>query len=403
MNTIRNISEWSVRYKKVKGTSQYSMMFNKTTYFINTKGYSIKYINDDRYYGRLIISCNISRIYNGTNSKGETNIDKSFIKELFEFDLGDIVDFNKLSDIEKWGISRDETFIDMLVPNYIVDSLYKVYEKTNISRKTIHIEYRDKGTIYFHSGKGREHAGCLYKIYDKVRECKNRGEEIKVPEGYTIIRFEVKYGRSKIRHSVKDTIKVINKQLELLDQVFINTRASMFCKEVPFSQNIEEVYYNINLINDSRWLYNSKYQFKFKQKDIESSNLSAYTKNLSNKATFLDTCDIRYQQKLLVELFRNLKMDKDKLTRLQLLKSIDSIFETTTTQKSAKKVVKYLNGEIKKPPFNSRRITAYKNKILNNGVHYIYSDIDIPSIMIEELERCIYSNTRLQLNSRLIK
>lgn len=347
-----------------------------------------------------MISCNISNILAANSDESKIEFNEDMLKHYIHRDLGDIIDFTKIVDITEWIISRDETYIDILVPDHKVEDLFRVCMKTTVRRKRSDTTYIEEGTIYFHSGKDRSRAGCSYKLYNKSIECEYRGKVIDVPPGYTIIRLEAKNGRRKTRSSVKSAADIIKKQLATWDEVFIIEMSDI--KDIWVSSKSRNGDMESSVLSDIRGYrtytnYETKYDVKLKFNSSKDETQNAYTKNLSNKATFFDTGDIRYQTKLIIDLLKDIGMDKKKLTKKELYKNVESIFKTKKTCKTAREVIGYLNGEIKKPPINERRIRKYAKDIIDSGNHYIYSETDIPGIDLGEVQRYIQSKELFRL------
>ncbi|MBD7915426.1 hypothetical protein H9660_09720 [Clostridium sp. Sa3CUN1] len=395
----KNINLWNRRRVELKNTDN-NKVNSRIDYWINKDDIYIKYYNFSTFSGRLIISLNMDKLFKKNNSDLSTVIGFNNLKDYLEDKLGEIIDFTEISDIKSWGVNREETFIDIVVPTYMAEALFEVLLKTKSNRKKIDDEYANRETIYYHSGANRKKSKCLYKVYDKVKESIYRGNSIEVPCNNTLIRFEAKNGRTKIVRVIRNIRKDIINKNNAADDVFININPILNnCIKLKFNIYNDYVlkgsphlrYDTLNLWS----IYDNKY--KFYNNNVEYSTV--LTNNLSSEATLLDTCDIRYQEKSLIDFMKDIQMDKEKLTREQLLESIDVIFNTNKTRETAKQVVRYLNGEIENPPINIRSIVKYKKTILEFGVHYIYSKVYIPAIDIDCFKQCILSNKRLELVS----
>lgn len=394
-----DINKWNIRRENIKNNNINSNQnISRNDYWINKDNYYIKYFNDNRFAGRLIISCNINKMLQRNHiNKVKNDIDLYRIKDILENELEDIIDFSSLTDIKEWGISREETFIDVLMPTYISDALFKVLIRTKCSRKKIDTRYSDNGTIYYYSGEERKNSKCLYKIYDKGLESASRGKPINIQSGMSIIRFESKSGRSKIRRIIKSIREKLINQVNNSDKIFslINTLRYCYSREDLnlFINNDHMTQLNILCIVELPVIRYNCYDFraKYKLNHIDS----VYIKNLSKNATFNDTCDNRYEKKSLIDFVKDIGMDKEKLTRSDLFKRINDIFETPKTRKTAKEVIEFLNGERINPPINKRSMVAYQKKILDAGIYHIYSDVYIPAIDISYLSMSIDNNESL--------
>lgn len=393
----KNINLWNRKRVNLK-TIDDNKANSRIDYWINKNDIYIKYYNFSTFSGRLIISLNMDKLFKENYADLSTTVDFNNVKDYLEDKLGEIIDFTEISDVELWGVNREETFIDIIVPNDIAESLFEVLLKTKSNRKRIDDEYADRETIYYYSGSSRKKSKCLYKIYDKVKESIYRCKSIEVPHNNTVIRFEAKNGRTKIVRVVRNIRKdIINKNIAA-DNIFININ-KVVNDSIKFQLENDNEYIlkeSLPLWYDTLNLWNV-YDYKYKVYTNKVDSMTVLIKNLRSDATLLDTCDIRYQQRLLIDFMKDIQMDKEKLTREQLLQNIDAIFTTNKTRKTAKEVVKYLNGEIENPPINARSIVKYKKIILKSGVHYIYSQVCIPAIDIDELKRCIVNNNIFEI------
>ena len=159
----KNINLWN--RKRVKLDTKDSDSINsRIDYWIMKENIYIKYYNFSVFSGRLLISINMDKLIKETVNGLMTNIDINNIKDYLEDRVGDILDFNKISDVNSWGVTREETYIDIVVPEDVAEALYDVLLKTKSNRKKTDDEYADKGTIYYYSGTDRKKSKCLYKV-----------------------------------------------------------------------------------------------------------------------------------------------------------------------------------------------------------------------------------------------
>ena len=110
INVIKyDINKWNVRRGNIETSNKvYNRNIRQNNYWITRGKYYIRYINDSRFAGRLIISCNINDMLHYSHSgKRNKEIELHSIKNKLEAELGDVIDFNLLSDISDWGISRE--------------------------------------------------------------------------------------------------------------------------------------------------------------------------------------------------------------------------------------------------------------------------------------------------------
>lgn len=396
----KNINLWNRKRVKLKAIDN-NKANSRIDYWINKDDIYIKYYNFSAFSGRLIISLNMDKLFKQKYTNLSTTIDFNNVKDYLEDKLGEIIDFTQITDFELWGVNREETFIDIIVPNDIAEALFEVLLKTKSNRKRIDEEYAGRETIYYFSGSDRKNSKCLYKIYDKVKESRYRGNSIEAPPNKTIIRFESKNGRTKIVRTIRNIRNDIIKRNASADSVFMNMNQSTndYCIKAQSDSSKDNIFKIHPPKGDDTLNIMSIYDYKYNLYDNKKDISIVLIKNLRRDATLLDTFDSRYQQQLLMDFMKDIQMDKEKLTREQLMQNIDTIFITNKTRNTAKEVVKYLNGEIKNPPINARSITEYKKRILSSGVHYIYSKVYIPAIDIDCFKHCIINNERLELVS----
>lgn len=124
----KSLASWkSIRPNK---GSNYDMI-----HWIDRNGYFVKYMHSDEFSDRLMISCNISNILAANSEESKIEFNEDMLRYYIHRDLGDIIDFTNIVDITEWIISRDETYIDILVPDHMVEELFRVCMKTTVRRK----------------------------------------------------------------------------------------------------------------------------------------------------------------------------------------------------------------------------------------------------------------------------
>lgn len=384
-----NLSKFNVISVKGKNGLTKSVIYG-----LKVGNYYIKFMSNLEFADRLQIDCSISKVYNGTNSKSKTNVTiEEFYNRVIN-DLKDYINFEAIGDVYDATISRDETFIDLIVPNEIKEDLFRVLKSTQPSRKKVDLTYYEKGTIYYYSGNTRSKLGAEYKVYDKVKEALSRGEVIEVPPNHTIIRFEAKGSRNKLVHSIKKLIKSEIELERIFNEAFITVNDTNYMDNIPFAIDLDSKRLDLSQgIRIYSSVSNYKYKFNMNTVNIETS----YKKRLNKRVTIQDICDTRYQKQAIVQMFKDLNMNTRKLTRKQLNRHMERVFTTSKTRKTARQVIKYLNEELENCPVNERTLSSYKKKIIDSGVHYIYSDKGIASVDVDELLSCIYRNKRLHL------
>lgn len=384
--------------------------FYNKCYFCNKGIWHLEFLkNNFSKSGLLILECSLSKLINGSNSIPVTDINMEQLMKLIVFQgLDSLIDISRLPNMDKWSISRDENFIDIYGDRETIEALYDVIAKTQVNRKNIDLSNKEKGTVYFYSGSSRKRAGCLIKVYFKLKEMIDKKEDTKyidriTSQNCTVLRIEFKSNRSKIRHTVMNSKKAMNKRKVGLynesDAIFSEISLDSYNKYFYFNNDKDTCLMNCISNINNKLLINVFLQKEKEEitplinhigyQNIELGNIHIGLQLQNEKqALFSDAIEFQYQQKVIIDMLKDLNMDKRKISKRALYKLIDrsDIFIKKSTKSMAKKVIRYLNGEIETIPLHKRKLKEYMNKILSMGVHYIYSDKEIPAINIYDSE-----------------
>lgn len=398
--------------KKRIATSNRSRYFEQT-YHYDYECYHIELLCFKNYLvERVLIHFSISKLLNGSNCISMSNIDENKLYYRIQDDLKHVLNFDMLQG--EWSVSKDETNLDIIGPQPYIQALFEYISKASIPYRKIDLQYKKKGTIYFYSATDKGRSGNLIAIYDKAKECKDRGESNEFLEhiarnGYGIIRLENKARRRYLKRRVCKNKTNINNNMDnismkLMNDYYINNTSHNFKEIIPYEKfmgSIEFIQYKYGFYKYEPMKY---VPFFVGVQEREIYKTVAFTKHLNTgKAIFTDILQITYQAQELQQIIRNLGLDKEILTREELISLIQKdtvVFKTKKSKETAIRVVRFLNKEIKKqPPISS--IKAYTKKILKLNVNYIYAPIHIKAFDINEIRSCLFNNTNFYMKESI--
>lgn len=257
--------------------------------------------------------------------------------------------------------------------------MYNSISKTIVSRKKVDLRYKEKGSIYFYSGKKRGKSGCKIIVYYKSLEVMTRNERIEdLPEGWEMLRIEFKGKRDKI-------VRELRKNSKQIKEYEANRFISNYSNTYTFNtcSNDEYVHTYRSSSYDSYFINNTKFGELPIMNIEEPSIVYLHSKNYKS-AKVIDTIDVRYQLSIIKDICKELLLDKKRLTRAELFSVILEVdkFKSRTLKQTAINVVKYINGELDEMPVNEKRLKKFLKEILSCGIHYIYVDATLEPIMI---------------------
>lgn len=401
--------------------------------YINLNGW--QYINQHRYWqyttgpyylkfaliqgstntGYLIIDFSVSKVLNGNNAIPSTQMNIPKLVNQLHSDLKGILNLDT-PNLMQLKVARDETFVDIIASKEIIESIKHVIEYSKISKRKVDTTYKEKGSLYIHSGSKREKASHTLIAYDKGRECASRGCNIHnikdLKEGQMCLRLEVKnkgYSLKKLakhfKHSssLKKSLnniklnniklnKILKEPLNSIKLTKINVNlSSNFYEYIDYLEISQNILESINFISTDNLIdlktnsilpnYNTYLEF--------ISTLSTLH-DLDGKFNFVDILNPSFESNLIKGFLQDLHLFDSNikiLTKKQLFKFIkeSNVFKSDKTKDTAKKVIKFLNGEISNSPCCSKYLSKYRKDFLNAGVHFLYVKHPIPKLSQDAL------------------
>lgn len=399
-----SIEEWKF-YKIGNSGEKYIKRRSLYTgvYKINVGYYHIELLVCRSKVGLIKMSFSTSKVFNGNNAIAKAILTEKMLFERVQSDLHKYINFKLLKPIDKWVVSSDETYIDIVGPKVIIDELFENISKTIVNRKKLDCSYREDGTLYFHSGKSWKRASSIIKVYYKLKELsdKKRLEELKevlgsIQEGYTVLRIEVIRNRGK---TIRELFKT-----EMAYEGYEQSRlVERYDKSYGFNNsNLKPLQLIINNARDNNVVV-SKYKIdnNLLSRSCSEDTINIY-KYVSGKSMsrVAGTIGISYQYKAIVDVFKELGIDKRKVTRMDLVNEINasSLFGKAS-KKTAIEIIKYINGEIDEIPVHEKRFKGYLKKLRALDVHYVYAFRNIVPIKLEEIADAIVLEERVKLVS----
>lgn len=392
---------------------RYNSNDNSCYWYCSINEYYLNYllVPGSNTIGFLTIDVSISKLINGNNAIPATKINIDELIARIYYDLKAVLNFNMIPDIKKWVISKDETFIDIIASKEIIESIYHLIEYSRIPHRKVDKTYKNKGSIYIHSGNKREKSTYTLIAYDKGKECARRGIDItnikKLEPEQSCLRLEVKIKRYSLK---KNITQFKNRPL------FKEPNNNFTLNKIDYNYSYKYISYDYDEISNTNIIFSNESIKHITMKDIIDSkipytivNYNYYfklidkinkSKTKDNKLYFTDILDVCFQAYSLKNILKELHLfntDITILTRKDLFKFIIKgvIFKTPKTKSTAKKIIEFLNGEKAKAPCCSKTINRYKNILLNAGIHYLYLKYYIPEISQAMLNKAIYETGEL--------
>lgn len=281
-----------------------------------------EYMRYSKTMGDILLTFSLPDLYFGNNSHLWYDFDSNEFSRKTLNELRFVLDVQKLPPLKEWGLSRDELTMDIIDTEENNKHRFKTMTKHKmLSRKKADSTYVNQGSMYFHSGDNRINAGRQLIVYDKSLQQANKGNDLE-----QILNLPPNHSMLRIEEKTKGS---------------------------PLKTNINKA--------------SSKYEFPQGFTNLEI----AFSKE--------------YQLLHIKEILSYLGLDKMITTK----DNLNSIIKNLTTlspkrKKTCKRVVRYLNGEIKNISLDEKTIKFYKKIILETGYHFLFSDIDIPPVSLDE-------------------
>lgn len=152
-------------------------------------GYSLSLNGIDLLYfpnlfGRRIlkISFNRGKLYHGDNIASIWACNLQELHQRLNALLDGCIDLNENGQIRYWHVYKYECFADFIIPEQNLNAWFEVISKCSLPYKKIDLTYFNRGTIYFHSGKSSQVSQSNVKIYDKLKERRDRERKDNLPK-----------------------------------------------------------------------------------------------------------------------------------------------------------------------------------------------------------------------------
>jgi hypothetical protein len=284
--------------------------------------------------GDLFISFSVAKLYHGNNSIAKGNISVTDLIQRIKRELSGVLHTEILPPTSEWIVTKDESNIDIIDSVENIQLRMEVLKKIRIPRRRLDSSFDTEGSLYFHSGKDRKKGSAVVTIYDKCKEQRDRGIDIHdlmgLAHGMGILRIESK-GKG---YTVK---KIASKAAEIIERK------------------------------------------KGLQRQVAA--------NMGNRKNRLGiVMSVAYQFVVINEFIEKCGFDKIITTKERLNEVIEkSALFSKTRKRAAKRVVRYLNGEINTISLNMRTIEDYKKQILKTGYHYVCAEWELKPMKSEDI------------------
>ena len=254
----------------------------------------------------------------------------------------------------------------------------QLISKIYIPYKSCNTKFINEGTVYINNGKNKRANNACITIYLKRQEMRSRGENIEdymnILDDEECLRIEIKGKRLSLRREAKKDRKMLINRINLFNNILSN-------------------YDPVSELN--RYLGikcgENRYIVKYKEDPI--------LKDMPLKPTTLeDVLSRKYEVRNLIEILKSLQLDKRAVSKgalNNLIQNDTTIFNSKATKITAKRVVRFLNGEDKSTSLSKATINSYSKKILSMGVRYLFSDVNLEPITIGELIDAIDGDGRI--------
>lgn len=350
---IIKISTTQYRIKLVLGkwflSSIITKSYNVKRYVAYPEGMKLEYYPDTY---RLMVRFNIPRLLYGDNMIPAMCFDINKLTTTLNDVLQNYVEFYDITDDENrfrihpryhdWTCNEIEYNVDIPVPENLISPYISVIKKIQLSRKEKDTYEDETTSVYHQSSNDHRKSGIRNIVYNKLEERKRQLPEDKLLDavsqttlqpGESLLRFEVRYKRRAISYRSGSTRTTVNHG-EVVD---ISSK-----RDLQFDRFIEAIRYERQIL-------------------VMKRVLSDYHLNLPIK------------------------------TKRDLFKAVKETTRSAKYKDGVLKTIEFLNGTRKRQPFNPDTTTRHRKFITSLGIHYIYSDIELPPLTLD------YALTRLTM------
>ena len=339
------ISTTQYRIKLVLGKWFLSPIITKSyevkRYVAYPEGMKLEYFPDSY---RLMVRFNIPKLLYGDNMIPAMCFNFNHLTTTLNDVLHNYVEFYDITDDENrsrlqpkyhdWTCNEIEYSVDIPVPENLISPYISAIKKVQLSRKEKDTYEDETTSVYHQSSDDHRKSGIRNIVYNKLEERKRQLPEDKLlnavslttlQPGESLLRFEVRFRRRAITYRSGSTRTTV-KHGELIE---ISSK-----RDPQFDRFIEAVRYE-------------------RQIRVMKRFLSDYHLNLPIK------------------------------TKRDLFKAVKDSSRSTKYKDGVLKTIEFLNGTRKRQPFNPDTTTRHRKFILSLGIHYIYSDIELPPLTLE--------------------
>ncbi|ERI94181.1 hypothetical protein HMPREF1982_01193 [Clostridiales bacterium oral taxon 876 str. F0540] len=270
-----------------------------------------------------IYSCNIQQLYSIIRDK-----------------LKGVLDISVVPNLRYWMVSYYENNINIIRDSDEIKALYNVISKLeNIGKLKKDIS-EEGGTIYFFNGKDMENSDFIIRIYLKLRQISNTNPEKQIDDYYDSDLVCLKAGQDILRIEVSLKRDRIYKLFKPIVTKFTSDGKATELEIEPSSRPV---------------------------------------------AILEEVFDFNSQVNIMNKVLKLLHLDKTITTKIKLFSVINGSSLSKNEKHTAKLVLNYLNKvpHIKVPAEST--ILKYKRWILSKGYHYIYADVEIKPISIDDI------------------
>ncbi|MGE4284647.1 MAG: hypothetical protein AB7G87_13190, partial [Clostridia bacterium] len=255
-----------------------------------------------------------------------------------------------------WKVNYFEFNFDLIDLILTINQYYKAVSKIEVARLDRFTEYDVFGTVYNISNRTLKDSNIIERTYFKLIERVDRGEAkstrdyedrvdlLNLLPGQDVLRFEAAYTRPKIRYEFKNN------------------------KNIP----------------------------KYEEKPL---GMFQYSSTPLFPGCFGELVNMGFQHYLFERIISKYHLDKTITTRPNLYKVINnsSLFSPCKAS-TAKKIIRFLNGDTKAISYSHSTINEYKRLILETGYHYITADFELPPITFDYIHNSLTCEQKISIS-----
>lgn len=294
--------------------------------------------------GTLRIKFNVPKLITGDNISSIFCCNIQRLSDILGSKLTHVIRLSKAPALRFWKVSKVENNINIIRDKATINSLYSLLANLDRTRHFTKLcIYKDRGTIYMGNGMDLDNSTRIVKFYLKLRQIRNANPHLDIAQYYDSSLIKLRPSEDILR------LEIVSNRDALLES---------FRPHLIYASDPE--YYNSN-----------------KKPTVDQQI-----------ATLEEVMDYGFQTRMLNKIIKEFHLDKLMTTKDTLFKLIDNSCDLNSEEKkTAKSVVNKLNLKSKyhkKSPSKSS-IRKYKNWILNQGYHYLYADVEIVPIVLDDI------------------